>query len=132
MEMKKVLLDTNAYSQFMAGNEGVFEIIGESDTVYISIFVLAELLYGFKNGKKEKENTHDLKLFCTKPIVKIIEAGSDTAEVYSGIKLNLRKAGTPIPNNDIWIAAHAMETGSVLVTNDLHFDYVRGIRKISF
>ncbi|MBN1410918.1 MAG: type II toxin-antitoxin system VapC family toxin [Spirochaetales bacterium] len=130
--MKKILLDTNAYSQFMAGNQEVFEIIGGSDAVYLSIFVLAELLYGFKFGRKQKENLHELKVFYSKPRVKIIEAGSETAEIYAGIKLELRKSGNPIPNNDIWIAAHAIETGSILVTNDAHFKHVRGMRKINF
>jgi tRNA(fMet)-specific endonuclease VapC len=130
--MKKILLDTNAYSQFMAGNEKVFEIIGECDVVYLSIFVLSELLYGFKYGSKENENLKDLKIFCSKAIVQTVNAGNETAEIYSEIKFKLRKNGTPIPINDIWIAAHTIETGSLLVTNDAHFNKILGLRKLDF
>lgn len=130
--MRKILLDTNAYSQFMAGNENVLEKISESDVVYISIFVLAELLYGFKCGSKIEKNTKELKIFCQKPIVQMLNATSETSEVFSDIKLQLKKRGRPIPYNDMWIAAHTMETGSILITNDSHFDEIEGIRKFNF
>lgn len=127
--MKKVLLDTNAYAHYMAGNDVVLERMGESDVIYLSVFVLAELQYGFKHGRKTDENMRDLKVFLQKPTVQTIHTSAETADIYAEIESRLRKNGTPIPNNDIWIAAHAIETGSVLITNDGHFDHIAGLRK---
>lgn len=130
--MRKLLIDTNAYSQFMSGNEKVLEIISESDVIYLSIFVIAELRFGFKLGNKKDENIKYLKKFYSKPIVQILNATSETADIYSDIKIQLKNKGKPIPNNDIWIAAHAIETGSVIITKDLHFDFIDGIRKLNY
>lgn len=130
--MKKVLLDTNAYSNLISGNSMILEIISESDVVYLSIFVLAELFTGFKGGNKENYNKDLLKKFLLKPTVQKLNAGIETAEIFSEIKYNLKKNGTPLPINDIWIASHAFETGSLLITNDVHFDKIAGLRKINF
>lgn len=130
--MNKVLLDTSAYSNFMAGNNKVLDIISESNIVYLSIFVLAELLTGFKVGNKEVINKELLKKFLLKPTVYKLNADLETAEIFSEIKYHLKKSGNPIPINDIWIAAHTIETGSVLITSDLHFDKISGLRKFNF
>ena len=69
-----------------------------------------------------------LKRFLSKPSVKTLNATSETAEVFGFIKNKLKKSGTPIPINDIWVAAHGMEAGSVIVTYDLHFKKIDGLR----
>lgn len=127
--MKKILLDTNAISALFKGDSNILDRMIEADTIFISIFVLGEILYGFKNGDKEKENNLLLKEFLSKPSIKILNGTKETAEVFSEIKIKLKKKGKPIPINDVWIAAHAVETGSVLVTYDKHFDLIEGIRK---
>ena len=63
-----------------------------------------------------------------KPTAKILNATAETAEVFGEVKQNLNKAGTPIPINDVWIAAHAIETGSTIITYDSHFKNVAGLR----
>ncbi|MBD3343656.1 MAG: PIN domain-containing protein [Chitinivibrionales bacterium] len=126
--MSKVLLDTNAYSRLMAGDQSVFEQIANADIVYMSTFVVGELLFGFKGGNKERDNKKILDKFLTRSTVKILNATFDTAVFFAQVKQSLKLAGAPIPINDIWIAAHALETGSVMVSYDNHFDNVPGLR----
>ena len=94
----------------------------------MSIFVLGDLYAGFKCGTKNLKNRNILKKFLLKPTVKILNATSETAEIFGSVKKNLRKAGTPLPINDVWIAAHAMETGSIIITYDQHYKTIPGIR----
>lgn len=126
--MKKILLDTNAYVRFLAGDEKVLDILAAADQVYISVFVLGELYSGFLAAKKAQENRKILDRFLAKPTVSVLDASRETAEVYGMVKDALRRAGQPIPMNDVWIASHALETGSVLVTYDAHFRVVPGLR----
>ncbi|MCX6161203.1 MAG: type II toxin-antitoxin system VapC family toxin [Ignavibacteriae bacterium] len=126
--MKKILLDTSAYSQLMRGNKNVADYANEADIVYLSVFVIAELLTGFKGGSLEKRNLEILNNFKDKPAVQIIEATEETAEIFAEIKYKLKSAGTPIPINDLWIASNCFETGSVLITADKHFSLIQGLR----
>ena len=126
--MRKIVLDTCAYTRLLAGEEDVLDAISSAETVYISVFVLGELYAGFAGGSRERENKTFLQRFLLKPAVKILNATSETAEVFGLVKSNLKKAGTPLPINDVWIAAHAIETGSVVITYDAHFTVVSGLR----
>ena len=126
--MKKIVLDTNAYTRLLAGSEEVLDIISTAEVLYMSIFVLGELYAGFSGGLKERENLEILKRFLLKPTVKILNATTETAEIFGMLKSRLKTAGTPLPINDIWIAAHAVETGSILVTFDKHFSKISEIR----
>lgn len=127
--MKSIILDTNAYTRLLTGEEDVLDVIGSAETVYMSIFVLGELYAGFAGGIKERANKDTLDRFLRKPSVKILNASSETAEVFGMVKQELKKAGTPLPINDVWIAAHTLETGSILVTYDRHFKKIPGIRR---
>ena len=126
--MKKILIDTNAYSRLLAGNKKIFDVIGSAETIYMSIFVLGELYAGFAGGTKNMENKETLYSFLAKPTVKILNATSETAKLFGLLKNSLSKVGTPIPINDVWIAAHAIETGSSVITFDIHFKKVAGLR----
>lgn len=126
--MKKILLDTNAYIGLLAGEEDVLDVIGAAEIVYMSVFVLGELYAGFTGGSKEKENKEILQRFLLRPTVKILNATSETAEVFGLVKGGLRKAGTPLPINDVWIGAHGIETGSTVITHDRHFKKIAGLR----
>ena len=119
--MKKVSLDTNSYTALIAGDVTVLDALGEASEVYLSIFVIGELYYGFTNGSKEKKNREVLNHFLKKPTVKIIHTTMETAEIYGRLKTNLKEKGSPVPINDLWIASHAIETGSFLLTFDSHF-----------
>lgn len=126
--MKKVLLDTNAYSNFLAGDEKVLVEIENSDIVYLSVFVIGELLSGFKGGSKEQENKNLLNRFLGKSPVEIMNATKETSEFFAHIMYHLKKKGSPIPINDVWIAAHVFESGSTLITYDFHFKKIPGIK----
>jgi len=97
-------------------------------SVYMSVFVMGELFAGFKAGRKEKSNRQLLERFLLKPTVSILDATLETADIFGLVATSLRRSGTPIPINDLWIAAHCLETGSVLVTYDDHFSVVPGLR----
>lgn len=125
--MKKIVLDTNAYTGFLAGNEQVLNAMAAAEIVFLSVFVLGELLAGFKGGNKEAANLAILSRFLGKPGVQILSAGETTAFEFGRIKAALKKAGTPLPINDVWIAAHVVETGASLVTYDRHFEKIIGL-----
>lgn len=126
--MRKVLIDTSAYSRLLRGSEEVLHALGRADIVHMSVFVLAELYTGFKGGSREARNRDLLERFLRRPTVRLLPATRETAEVFAEIKHALREAGTPVPINDVWVAAHAVETGSVLVTFDAHFKQIAGLR----
>jgi len=126
--LKKILLDTNAYVRFLRGDEKVMTYLAQADSVYMSVFVLGELYAGFKAGGKERDNRQILERFLLKPTVTVLEATVETADIFGLITASLKKSGNPIPINDVWIAAHALETGSILVTYDDHFDRIPGLR----
>ncbi len=125
--MKKVILDTNVYASLFRGDEVVLDILGRANTVFMSIFVLGELYAGFKGGNKELENCRQLDNFLQKSTVRIMTATQETSLIFGTIKQNLKLAGMPIPINDVWIAAHSMESGAHLLTYDKHFNHIAGL-----
>jgi len=126
--MKKILLDTNAFTALAYGNEKVREFLSQADKIYLPYVVVAELFYGFKKGNRETKNRAVLKAFEAKLEVTRIYATAETLEIYSEVFLELKNNGTPIPVNDVWIAACAIETGSVVVTFDKHFTNISKLR----
>ena len=126
--MSKIVLDTNAYTSYLAGDKDVLNTLATADITFFSIFVIGELHAGFKGGNRERQNNELLQSFLKKPRVSILNATEETAEIFGHLKNILRKAGTPLPVNDVWIASHAMETGSVVITYDKHFTKIPGLR----
>lgn len=122
-----ILLDTNAYSHLLKGDQEVLKEMNRASGILMSVFVLGELYSGFKGGSKEAENVHLLRKFLAKPLVKIIDATQFTSEVYSDIKTHLKRTGNPIPINDVWIAAHVIESGAQLITYDQHFKKINDL-----
>ena len=123
----RVLLDSNAYSQLMRGDNQTALAVRDATEILMSAVVIGELLYGFRNGSQFDKNATDLRSFLDNPYVSFVPVGSITADRYSRIAAALRAQGSPIPTNDVWIAAHAMETGADLVSADRHFEAVSGI-----
>lgn len=126
--MRNILLDTNAYVGYMQGDDKVLAYLGHAENVLISVFVLGELYAGFRAGVREKENKRILENFLLKSTVSVLQASKETAEIFGLVKNSLRRIGHPIPLNDIWIGAHALETGSILLTYDQHFASIPGLR----
>ncbi len=122
-----VMLDTNAYTAFRAGDARVRDRIARADAVGFSAIVAGELLYGFRHGARTGENLADLERFLASPWVRFLEVGYITADRFGRISASLRRSGTPIPTNDIWIAAQALEHGADLLSFDRHFEHVPGL-----
>ena len=104
----RVLLDSNAYSRLMRGDDQTATVVRDATEILMSAVVIGELLYGFRNGARFDRNASDLRSFQDNPYVSFVPVGSTTADRYSRIAAALRAKGNPIPTNDVWIAAHAM------------------------
>ena len=120
----RVMLDSDAYSEFMRGNQRVGDIVRSAEEVVMPSVVVAELMYAFRQGQRIEEMIAQLRSFLDRPYVSFMPAGPVTADRYARIMASLRARGRPIPTNDVWIAAHAMETGADLVSADSHFGHI--------
>ncbi len=115
------MLDTSAVSAFFRGQEEVGRHVGFADELFLNAVVIGELLAGFKLGAQEKKNRRALEDLLTSPRVRTIALDAETSERYATIFAYLRNAGAPIPTNDLWIAASAMQHGLKLLTTDRHY-----------
>lgn len=122
--MTVLLLDTSAYALFKRGQENALEFIQSATSILVPAIVLGELLGGFAAGSRTEQNRHELQQFLSSPRVFLVPVTQTTAERYASIWLYLRQVGRPIPTNDLWIAALAMEHGAVLLSADVHFQYL--------
>ena len=122
----KILLDTNAYSALRRNHETVTELVREAEEVLLSAVVAGELLFGFRNGSRYEANVQVLVELLEDPNVRLLPVTWETADLFGRISAELRKKGRPIPTNDIWIAAHAQESGAELISSDPHFGYIDG------
>ena len=123
----RILLDTNSYSFYAGGQETLVNLVMRAEEVMLSAIVLGELMFGFRQGSRFEQNYAELREFLSSPKASIVQVGAVTAEHYGEILASLRAKGRPIPTNDIWIAAHAMETGAELISADRHFEQVDGL-----
>lgn len=126
----KIAIDVNRYVDFVRGiNEAVVGI-QQAQEVFIPFVVLAELRAGFRNGRQAKANEAMLAQFLQSDRVTILLADEQTTHVYADLFAQLRRAGTPIPTNDLWIAALVVQHGLVLLSRDRHFDALPQIPKM--
>lgn len=125
--MRPILIDTNAYAAFKKGDAEIVEIIQYAEILAFSPIVLGELLAGFDGGSKSKQNRIELQQFLESSRSKIYSLTSETAHYFSQIYNSLKLKGKPIPTNDIWIAAHALEYGCIVCTYDKHFQQIEGL-----
>ncbi len=118
---ERLVLDTSAYSRFRAGHTGVLNLLARAAVVIVPAVVLGELEAGFQLGKRTEENRRALSEFLDEPFVSVVDITAVTGRHYGKIFCALRLAGTPIPINDVWIAATTVECGGHLVTFDHDF-----------
>lgn len=123
----RIVLDTSAYSRLRRGELRVVEAVSEAELVYISAMVLGELEAGFRVGSRYAENRRTLEDFVHEPYVAIIDTTADVARRYGELFAALRRSGTPIPVNDIWIAAATLTSGAHLITFDAYFTKIEGL-----
>ena len=127
MAVRNILLDTNAYTAFKRGALAALEIMKHAPLISINSVILGELLGGFAVGSREAMNKQELKRFLSSNRVKVFLVDDDTAEYYALVYQLLRRKGQPIPTNDIWIAATALQHNLAVFTYDSHFQAVDGI-----
>lgn len=123
----RLLLDTNAYSAMRQDNPAIRALFRRADDVLLSAIVLGEILYGIEHGSRRDENLTVLNRFLAQPRVRLVPVTRTTADRYARVAGLLRRKGRPIPTNDLWIAAHALETGADLVSFDEHFAEIDGL-----
>ena len=120
----RVALDTNRYVDLCRGVDEVTDVLETAEAVLLPFIVLAELRAGFAVGKHGAENERVLRRFLMKDGVSALYADEQTTRVYASVFRQLRAQGTPIPTNDIWIAALALQHDLVLCARDHHFDHL--------
>ena len=123
----RLLLDTDAYSALKRGHAETADLVRRSEEVLFSTVVAGELLHGFRLGSRFERNRQDLEAFVASPFVTVVPVTMATADRFSRVAAALRKRGTPIPTNDIWVAAQVMETGAELLSFDRHYEAVDGL-----
>ncbi len=126
--MRSIAIDTNAYCAFKRGDAAIVAVLQHAPRIIVSATVLGELLAGFAAGSREGANRTELASFLASPRVIEVVCGPATADRYALVYAALRRAGQPIPTNDLWIAASCLEHGAALLTLDARFGHVGGLR----
>ena len=120
----KIAFDTNRYSDLERGDPATAESFRAAGHIYIPFVVVAELRFGFLHGSKRSENERKLHRFLSSRRVEVLYADEQTIHEYARLAHQLRTQGTPIPTNDIWIAALTLQHGLTLCARDRHFDHL--------
>ncbi len=126
----EVVLDTNAYSDWI--RKGHWKaMISRASRVWLPSVVLGELYRGFFSGNRFSENEAHLLKLLNQPAVGVLEISLEVARVYGELVHYLRRQGTPLPVNDIWVAASTIHCGGLLLTSDRHFENLPQVRVAS-
>jgi tRNA(fMet)-specific endonuclease VapC len=126
----KLVLDTNRYGDADRGELETITHLRSAERLYLPLIVLAELRSGFLQGTRSAENERRLQRFLRTPRVEVLLPNQQTSHEYARLALQLRKQGTPIPTNDVWIAALVMQHGLTLYVRDKHFDHLPQLPRI--
>lgn len=122
-----MMVDTNALSAFFDGERGVVRQIQSAERLYLPVIVLGEYRYGLLGSRERR--VREARLVEMSKHCEVCPVLESTTMVYARIKSQLKKAGTPIPENDIWIAAISLQRGQVILSDDRHFDQIEGIQR---
>lgn len=120
----RVALDTNRLTDLFHGDAELAERLGFCEEVWIPLVVLGEIKAGFYGGTQQGRNEALLSKLLAKATVRVLLPSPETAEQYARVFVQLKRAGTPIPDNDLWIAALVLEHNLVLISRDKHFDRI--------
>ena len=126
----KLALDTNTYRAFMEGAPDTVAAVRQADVLCLPVPVLAELRFGFAKGSRGRQNEATLALFLDSPRVRVLACDDGTTNFYAQLKLQLTRQGTPIPINDVWIAALVVQHGAALHTLDRDFDHLSQLPRV--
>lgn len=125
--MKRIIIDTNFYVAFKRQDDVAVVTLKKTDYIAVNTVILGELLAGFRCGTRYERNREELDLFFDSPRVNLLPVDDVTAEFYAKIFADLKQKGRPIPTNDLWLAASAMQHGLALATYDDHFASISGL-----
>lgn len=120
----RLALDTNRYVDLCRGLQATVDLVATAEEVHLPFVVVAELRAGFQLGRRGAENERVLREFVDRQGVGILCADEQTTHHYASIYRQLRTAGTPIPTNDMWIAALTVQHDLTLHDRDRHFDHL--------
>ncbi len=126
----RLALDTNRYTDFRRGQADVVAVLEQASEILIPFAAAAELRVGFMGGNRRSENEKAFAAFLRQPGVSILYPTEQTLSTYAHVYHQLREQGTPIPTNDMWIAAAAIEHALPLYSRDSHFDHLPQIKRI--
>lgn len=126
-KLKRIIIDTNFYVAFKRGDLTSVTLLKRAEYIGVNTIILGELLAGFRCGSREKQNRIELDQFLDSPRVETITLNDETSEFYAQVFSELRKKGRPIPSNDLWLAASALQHGLALATYDDHFSSISGL-----
>lgn len=126
----RLALDTNRYSDFARGVAEVSALLERAEEILVPFVVIGELRAGFAVGRHGVDNEKNLRRFLAKPGVSMLFADEQTTHHYAAIFRQLRAAGTPVPTNDLWIAALVLQHDLVLCARDRHFDFIEQIPRV--
>jgi len=125
--VSRLCLDTSAYSHFKRGDPAVVDRLDAAAWIGLPTVVIGELEAGFLLGGQVDRNQRELAAFIGHPVVKVLDVTAAVARVYGEIVTVLRRAGTPLPTNDLWIAATAASAGATVLTYDGHFRQIERV-----
>jgi tRNA(fMet)-specific endonuclease VapC len=119
------------YAAFKRGDRDAVELVGLAEEIALSSTILGELLAGFAGGPREPANREELAAFLDSPRVRTVDVDAATADQYARVYTLLRRKGKPIPTNDMWIAASALQHGYLLASRDEHFAAIEGLATVA-
>lgn len=126
----EIILDTNAISAFADGVVGAIAAVQSASSLALPVIAIGEYRYGIARSRYHQDYLKWFDRFL--PLCRVLEVTEDTGQWYASVCGELRGAGTPIPSNDLWIAAIAREHSLSLLSRDAHFDRVSGLRRLSW
>jgi tRNA(fMet)-specific endonuclease VapC len=126
----RVAIDTNRYVDLCKGVRETIDVLENADTVILPFVVLAELRAGFLLGRRQVENERALHQLLMKEGVDVVYADDQTTHHYASVYRQLRKQGTPIPTNDMWLAALVLQHNLALHARDRHFEHLPQLVRI--
>ncbi len=120
----EVAVDTNRLTDLFRCDAALADLLGGCEEVWVSLVTPAELKAGFYGGSQRRRNEELLQRFLGRPTAGVLLPGRETAEHYARLFVQLKRAGTPVPDDDLWIAAQALEHDLTLITRDRHFRHI--------
>ncbi len=125
-----MILDTNGLSALAEGESLLEPILRNATEIALPVIVLGEYRYGIEQSRERQRYEHWLSEYL--PTFRVLHVDEETTRSYAAVRGELKRAGTPIPSNDVWIAALCRQHSLPLLTRDRHFDLVRGLRRIAW